>query len=211
MADQPNGVTDLQGSSGSETSRTRQRRGFVLIGIAGLPVLLGSIGVLYTGSLVLLNNLEHPFVFGCLAAAIFGVGFSQLDDKPWLTTLIAVLSLVVAVGWAMLGVMWTAIVDTDQVDSAEAPGGHDYEAVVHEGADVIDTAWWVSVKQHRGLASREWEVDGCISDDFGNTYEDVSWRHGRLIFHTTARDFAIRVDPQSGKPQSRIPADWSAC
>jgi hypothetical protein len=210
---QPNGpVADLHTDPGNANGPTRTRRGVALIGLAWTLVLLGSIGVLYTGNLVWINSLEHPFVFGCLAAGLFAVGIGQLHEESWLHTLTGFLSAGAMIGlmiaWGLIGVFWTHMFGTHTVASADAPGDSRYRAVVVEQSAVIDTLWTVYVRQTRGPLSREWRA-GCISSDPTGTgsIEYVQWRSPRhLVVYTDNGGISTSVDPRTGKPQSPIPS-----
>jgi len=63
--------------------------------------------VLYDGNLVWLNRLEHPFLFGCVAAVAFGVGACELIATHWLRVLVAAVTTIVAGAWSTIG-LWTA-------------------------------------------------------------------------------------------------------
>lgn len=185
-----------------------KRRGLALIAVSVLLVALGTIGVLYDGNLVWINRLEHPFIFGCIAAAAFGAGLVQFIPWPWLRILIGLTSGLVVLAWAMVanfvyvwgGIRWP-------VATTDAPGDHDYQAVVYQQPDVIDTLWTVSIQQTRGLLSRQWHA-GCISSDVtGDGFiQYVQWRSPRhLLVVTDNSGIFISVDPRTGKPQSPIP------
>jgi hypothetical protein len=186
----------------------RKRRGVVLIATSALLVALGTIGVLYNGNLVWINRLEHPFIFGCIAAAAFGVGVVEFIPWAWLRFLIGLASGLVVLGWAMVAsivFVWGGI--SWPVASADAPGDGGYQAVVYEQLDVIDTLWTVSIQQTRGLLSREWHA-GCISNDAtaDSSIEYVQWQSPRhLAVYTANSSIFISVDPRTGKPQSPIP------
>lgn len=114
------------------------RRGLLLIVLAELLVLMGTIGLLYEGNLVWVNRLEHPFVLGCIAAGVFGVGVLQFITKRWQRLLVGFISGCVVVGWFLIGLFWLMLVGTWPVGHADAPGDA-YQAVVVEGNDWIDT------------------------------------------------------------------------
>lgn len=188
-----------------------KRRGLALIATSVLLVALGTIGVLYDGNLVWINRLEHPFIFGCIAAAAFGAGVVEFLPWRWLRFLTGLVSGLVVLGWAMIasivyawgGISWP-------VASADAPGDADYQAVVYEQPDWIDTLWTVSIQQTRGPLSREWRA-GCISNDAtaDPAIEHVIWQSPSHLLVTTANaGIDIYVDPATGKPQPR--AHWMA-
>jgi hypothetical protein len=208
----PNGrIASSHADPGDANGPNRARRGLILIGSAWTLVLLGSIGVLYTGNLVWIHNLEHPFVFGCLAAGLSAAGIGQLQDESWLHALTGLLNVGAMLGlmtaWGIIGLLWTIMVGTHQVASAEAPGDSGYKAVVTEQNNVIDTLWTVYVSQTRGPLSREW-LAGCISSDptGASSIEYVEWQGPRyLVVYTDHSSIGISVDPRTGKPQSSTP------
>jgi hypothetical protein len=213
MDSQPHGnVADLHADPGNANESNRTRLGVILIGLAWTLVLLGAIGVLYTGNLVWINNLEHPFIFGCLAAGLLAVGITQLEDESWWHALTGFLSVGAMIGlmvtWGLVGLFWTGLVGAHPVASADAPGDSGYKAVVVKQDAVIDTRWTVYVQQTRGLLSREWRA-GCISSDLaGNdSIEYVQWRSPRnLVVYTPHGGISTSVDQRTGKPQSPIPS-----
>ena len=213
MEGQSNGhVADVDAHPGEAKGSNRTRVGVVLLGLAWTLVLLPAIGVLYTGTLVWINNLEHPFIFGCLAAGLLAVGITQLEDESWWHALAGFLSVGAMIGllvtWGLIGVFWTSMVGAHPVASADGPDDSGYRAVVVEQDGVIDTLWTVYVRQTRGLLSREWRA-GCISSDLvGNgSIEFVEWRNPRdLVVYTPNGGISTSVDPRTGRPQSPIPS-----
>lgn len=198
-------ATSMDGVESWVSGMPPKRRGLALIATSVLLVALGTVGVLYTGNLVWINRLEHPFVFGCIAAATFGAGLLQLITKRWVRVLVGLISGLGVIGWLCIGVLWLMFAGTWTVASADAPGDSDYQAVVREGSDLIDTVWYISIQQTRGPLSREWYV-GCLSNDLEeDSFEDVSWRSpSRLLVRTAGQTITVPVDPETGKPQSRI-------
>lgn len=199
-------VADPRADRGDANGPNRPRRGLILIEMAWTLVLLGSIGVLYAGNLVWINNLQHPFIFGCLAAGLFAVGISQLEDESWLRALTGFLTVGAMIGlmiaWGLIGLLWTWMVGTHQVASVDAPGDSGYKAVVIEQPDGIDTLGTVYVSQSRGPLSREWPA-GCISSDVNDSssIEDVRWQGPRqLVVTTDDSGILITVDPRTGEP-----------
>jgi hypothetical protein len=180
-----------------------KRRGTALIVGSLLLVIMGTVGVLYDGNLVWINRLQHPFIFGCIAAAAFGAGLVAFIPWRGLRVLIGVASGVVVVGWFMLGLLWLMMGGTVwPVASVDAPGDREYQAVVYEQAVVIDKLWTVSIQQTRGLLSREWPA-GCINSDVNDSssIEDVRWQGPRRLLVTTDHSgILITVDPRTGEP-----------
>lgn len=130
---------DALSASGDDTPRDgtrRERRAVAQIGLSFLLVLMGTVGVLYDGNLLWLNRLAHPFLFGCLATAAFGVGLNQLLSTHWLRTLIATVSIIVGGGWFLIGMVAASVAgDRSLIPDAiaHAPGDHEYKAVVYKG------------------------------------------------------------------------------
>jgi hypothetical protein len=50
-----------------------------------------------------------------------------------------------------------------EVGQVRAPGDAEYEVVRSEAADVIDPIWYVSIRQTRGLFSRQWELAASVA------------------------------------------------
>jgi hypothetical protein len=169
---------------------------------------LGTVGVLYAGSLVWLNWLENPVIFA-VAAGSFGIGACQFISTTWLRVLVGLAGTAVAVACVLIGAVWMAIVGPPMfaVASGVAPGDSDYKAIVIERPDFMDTVWYVSIRQTRGLLSREWPA-GCISNDPTSdpSIEQVIWQSPRrLLVSTGNADVVIHVNPRTGKPESPIP------
>lgn len=74
--------------------------GVLLASGSFLLVALGTVGVLYSGSLAHVETaLEHPFVFGCAAALTMAVAVFLLVPWRWLSGGVAVICVCVAVLW----------------------------------------------------------------------------------------------------------------
>jgi hypothetical protein len=189
---------------------TRQeRRAVALIGLSFLLVLMGTVGVLYDGNLLWLNRLEHPFLFGCLATAAFAVGMRQLLSTHWLRTLVTTATIIVGGGWFLIGLFWAVVAGgTSLIPSAtvDAPSDHEYKAVVHMGKSWLgETYYNVTIRQTRGLLSRQWPA-GCIrSYDTGRApLHQVHWQSPTRLRVTMGRKgdgITIRVDPRTGRPK----------
>jgi len=206
----PGGASAPSNADTSGDEMRRPRRASALVAAAFMLVGLGTVGVLYDGTLVWLNRLEHPFLFGCVAAGAFGVGVCQLLPTGWLRVLVAVACIAVAGAWGLLGIFVVSVFGMSilPVAAADAPGDREYKAVVHEQPDWIDTVWYVSIRQTRGPLSREWPA-GCISNDptADPSIEHVTWQSPRRLLVTTRNaGITIFVDPRTGKPESPIPS-----
>ncbi len=205
----PPGAVSASGDDTPRDGTRRERRAVALIGLAFLLVLMGTVGVLYDGNLVWLNRLAHPFLFGCIATAAFGVGIRELLATHWLRVLVAAASIIVGGGWFLIGLMWVSVAGGRSFipdATADAPGDHEYKAVVHEGHSWLgETYYGVSIRQTRGLLSREWPA-GCIRNDPSGhtTLHRVRWiSPSRLRVTVGWEGFGttIPVDPRTGRPK----------
>jgi hypothetical protein len=207
----PPGRASATGADATSGEGIKRRRwALLLIAVSLLFVLLGTVGALYQGNLIWLNRLEHPFLFGSVAAAAFGVGACRLIATDWLRVLVGMVTIVVGGGWFFLGVMVFSMSGTYlfPAATADAPDDHEYKAVVHKGESWIGDTWYsVSIRQTRGLLSREWPA-GCISGDgnFGPlSIHQVRWpspSRVRVTLGSQAYGTTISVDPRTGKPKS---------
>lgn len=178
----------------------RRRLGFTVIAISHLLVLGGTVGVLAGDpSYVWVERLlNHPFLFGCAAALLFGLGLSLLTRRRWLKVSVLVAGVTVAVAWSAVGAFALMLFGTTPVAKSIAPGGS-HKVVVEEGTNVIDPIWLLAIEQRGGLQARRWEV-GCISGDW-NQFRKVAWRNNRVLEVSTARGQAlVEIDPQTGQP-----------
>ncbi len=205
----PGGSSATEASDTSGDDTRRRRWALLLIAVAFLLVVLGTVGVLYEGDLVLLNRLAHPFLFGCLAAAAFGVGARQLISTHRLRVTVTVATIAVGTAWFCLGLLVVSLfgLPTLPIASVDAPGDRAYQAVVHKhrswGGDYA--VYEVSIRQTRGLLSREW-LAGCISNE-GNGWplHRVRWETPSRLWVTVGYDgygITMAVDPRTGKPKS---------
>jgi hypothetical protein len=206
----PGAVSSPEDDTPSDETK-RERHAVALIGLAFLLVLMGTIGVLYDGNLLWLNRLAHPFLFGCLATAAFGAGLCQLLSTPWLRNLVTTAGIIVFGGWFLIGLMLVSVDGGRSLipaATADAPGDHEYKAVVHKEQSWIGEPYYdVSIRQTRGLLSREWPA-GCISGEslYGGTLaiHQVRWQSPtrlRVTLGWEGYGITIRVDPRTGKPK----------
>ena len=205
----PSGVSATGDDPHSDDTR-RRRWPLVLIALAFGLVLLGSVGVLYDGNLVWLNRLEHPFLFGCVAAVAFGVGVCELIATHWLRVLVAAVTTMVAGAWLLIGLTWVSITGASLLPAAtaSAPGDHEYKAVVYKGQDVLGETWYgVSIQQTHGLLSREW-LAGCLSNGESRpaSLYQVRWQSPSRLRVTLdwayGSSITVSVDPRTGQPES---------
>ncbi len=207
----PPGAVSASGDDTPRDGTRRERHAVALIGSAFLLVLMGTVGVLHDGNLVWLNRLAHPFLFGCLATAAFGVGMCQLLSTHWLRNLVAAASIIVGGGWFLIGLMFVSVAGGRSLiphATADAPGDHEYKAVVHKEQSWMDETYYdVSIRQTRGLLSREWPA-GCISGEglYGGTLSihQVHWQSPtrlRVTLGWEGYGITILVDPRTGRPK----------
>ena len=206
----PGAVASPEDETPSDETK-RERHAVALIGLSLLLVLMGTIGVLYDGNLLWLNRLAHPFLFGCLATTAFGIGMHQLLSTHWLRTLVTTVSIIVGGGWFLIGLMVASVAGGRSLipdATAHAPGDHEYKAVVHKGQQPLideETYYDVSIRQTRGLLSREWPA-GCIRS-YGPGFaplHQVRWQSPtrlRVTLGSEGQGITILVDPRTGRPQ----------
>jgi hypothetical protein len=152
--------------------------------------------------------LAHPFLFGCIAAAAFVAGARQLISTYRLRVAITVATIAVGTAWFCLGFVVVSLfgLPTLPVASVDAPGDREYKAVVHKHRSWFGYAVHeVSIRQTRGLLSREW-LAGCISNE-GNGWplDHVRWEAPSRLWVTVGYEgygITIAVDPRTGKPKS---------
>ena len=178
-------------------------------------VAAGAVGHWNDGALVWVDRLlNHPFVFGVVAAIGFTTGCALLVPRLWLRSMLIVSGVLVAGFWTMAGwyvhVMWA---EPERLSVAAPDGsGSSYEVVVRDSSDgVIDYAWVLSIRQTGSLVAREWYV-GCMSDDAPwNAFKGVTWEdRGRLVVAAHGgKTFTVAVDPTSGRPLDPERSPWT--
>ena len=191
-----------------------RRRAMVLLALSVLLVLAGTVGVLDPLGLVWVERLlDHPFLLGFVAAALFGYGLALLPERVWVGVLLATPCLVVGFGWLAFGFFWSYLFGADMEEvatvSAADGAGRDFEGVMTESG-LLDDWWVISIRQTGSPLAREWEV-GCVNGDL-YTFKGIEW-NGRdeLVLHTLEGDALVDVDAGNGRPRPVAGAPWETC
>jgi hypothetical protein len=143
--------------------------------------------------------LDHVFVYGVVAALMFGLGLTILLPRVP-RVLIATLVVLVALPWAALGALESEFSPEDLAIARAPVGlGSDYEAVARAvSSGVIDPAWTISVRQTGGLLAREWQA--CYIEE-NPQFASLRWEsRTRLVVTTSQGDVSIRVRARDGHP-----------
>lgn len=183
----------------------RRRRGLWLLAASLLLMALAAIGDAGLVHLLLVRRvLEHTLVLGVAAVCLFGAALCHFTTRGWLRFLVGFATACIACAGLALG--WYLSGGGDVVTStAAAPGMSNVRAVVEVNDGVIDQIWTVSVRQDRGLLSREWEVGRTCY-----TSPRVRWEgSSRLIVETSDSSAVIAVDPDTGKPEKGEGQIWA--
>ncbi len=180
-----------------------------------LLVLMGCVGVLATYDLVWMDRLlNHPYVYGVLAALLFGVGLAFFMPRKWLRFLTIAACVAIAGLWALYGLFWSYIDGVEEQATVAAPPGRgaDYQVVVTQGTDVIDPIWFVTIRQRNSWLAREWQV-GCLSGDDGrDSFAWTKWdSRSRLVIRTESRSVTVRINPRTGEPRAVTGNPWNRC
>ncbi len=178
----------------------------LLLGIGSfLLVGFGVLGVGYAGPFFHVRTaFDHPFVFGCAAALMMAGAVSFLVPWRWVAGSTAVLCVGVAAVWGLAGWYFVGSLPPEHTTLAAAPDESGYEVIKTRGSDGwFDSAWYLSIRQTRGLLSREFEL-GCLSNDDPSTaLKSVTWAgSGTLVVSTPSRAVRVRVDSDTGRPIS---------
>jgi hypothetical protein len=125
----------------------------------------------------------------------------------WVPTALAVVAGTVLAGGLVLA--W--VHPSERVDAVESPDAR-LTAVVTEGAAMIDPVWHLTVRQNRGLLSRQWDI-GCLNgDDPANAYESLTWTSPTTIEVRTGGGERLPVDlADDGRPLDRVAVGTSFC
>jgi hypothetical protein len=123
-------------------------------------------------------------------------------------TLVAAGSVIVGGWWFLTGAPWAMATSTSLIPVAttDAPGDRKYKAVVHQGRGWFgETLYYVSIRQTRGLLSRQWPAS-CITNDGtdGASLHQVRWQSPTRLGVTVGWEgygITIPVDPRTGKPK----------
>jgi hypothetical protein len=197
------------GSGDGSIVGSQRRNGLALMAAALVLVAAGAVAVLSEDAgLVWVDRLlRHPFIFGAVAAPLFGLGLKRrFRRRRWVAVPLLVVGVIVGVVWALLGLLATWLVGTTTVARVAAPVGG-YHVVVREGVDAIDPFWDVVIQQDGGPFARQWAV-GCINGDW-NAFRGVSWdATGRLVVKTSGGPAPVVIDPDTVRPQRLTHRQW---
>jgi hypothetical protein len=187
----------------------------VLFASSLVLVAAGVLGVFNPGHFVWVERLlDHPFVFGVVAALSLARACWMLIPWPWVEVPLVVAAGVVALLWGLLGVVFFSVFDEPEVLSLPAPegAGASYELVVRQGDDdIIDVGWMLTIRQTDGLLAREWDL-GCMTNDAGwKPAHKIRWLdRGHLVVQSDVGGaFNVDVDPESGEPVSPGDLPWT--
>lgn len=188
------------------TPATRRRTWWWLapVATAVLLVVAAWFGVRRPGGFVVLAWLSRPFLFGTAALGLLApAAWLAVRHRVWRPVPVAGLVLL-AVGWAGLGVLAKALRDDlSELSRHPSPDG-DKELVLYRGANLIDPTWELRLRSGAGLTTREWDL-GCVNSD-QETLTDVTWTGPTVLrLHLTRRGRVdIAVDAATGRPDSHV-------
>jgi hypothetical protein len=193
---------------GPDKGATAGRRLSVRVRVAAGTALLvaATVGVLVGERYVWADRLlNHPFGFGVLAWVLLSaVLIGRL--RPGLVQ--AVLFTGALCGGLVLagaGVLSSGVGLPSAGEEAAAPGAS-WFAVAAPYTKVIDPAHALTIRQSRGLLSKQWPA-GCLNGDApGDGYASMGWVSDRELHVRTAdgRVLSVRVDPGTGQPQNQV-------
>lgn len=198
-------VASRSESAQAEPASGHRRRGLWLLAASLLLVGLGAVAEAGLVDLVLIRRvLDHPVVLGVAAVCLFGAALCHFTTRGWLRFLVGFATACAAVTEAALS--WYLFAnDPVLLSTSVAPGRSDVRAIVEVSDGVVDQVWTVSVRQNRGLLSREWEVGSTCY-----TSPRVRWEGpSRLVVETSSGSEVIAVDPDTGQPENREGAIWA--
>jgi hypothetical protein len=143
--------------------------------VAGRALVIGSLLLVVAAAVGMLASelvwadrlLNHPILFGVLAAACGTVGVVLAVPWWWLRIVVVVVGVPVTILGAVLGTWMHQWWQEPELESHPAPDGRGtpYEVVVRSSnAAVIDPAWDLQIRQTAGIGARQWDV-GCMNGD----------------------------------------------
>jgi hypothetical protein len=158
--------------------------------------------------------LHHSFLFGVAVLTLLSAAIGSRFRPSFRRTavlLVVVVPLVAHLGWPLVFLQLQSL-GLKELRQIPAPGDAPYTAVVSEGTAVIDPVWVVSIRQSRGILSREWQV-GCLDGDAPQDgYKGMIWLSPTELSIRTedGRQLSVQVDDDSGQPRNPI-ATGSGC
>ena len=193
--------------------RWRQRLAGVLNAVAVLLIVAAGVGHFDPGGLLIVRRvLDHQFPFGVTAVSLVVAadGLRKSQVQAWVATLL----MVTALGW-----LWQLVPDplaemdgSSVVNRMPAPQGKPYRAIMIQPNDYSGPHETVLIQSGHGVWTRQW-VAAC---EGGYELKTASWNGpGQLTItlqddddsHRNGETFVIRVDPDSGRPQTRTDRD----
>jgi hypothetical protein len=173
------------------------------LAVAVLLVGAAVLGRQRPGGFVVLSWVDHPFLFGVAALSLLALAcWLAVPRLEWRLG-VAALLVVLAVGWAALGVLAAGLAD-DPRELSRHPRG-DREVVVYRGSTIIDPTWELRLLSGTGLATREWDL-GCVNSDT-ETFGGVGWTGpSGLRVSVSGRAVDIALDETTGQPDRIISA-----
>lgn len=180
------------------------------MGLSLCLVGLGVFGYYNPSHLMLVDRLlDHVFVFGVAAVLIAAWGLTRALRRQWLSSVVWLVALVVAMMWVVVGAFTSALSSPGPIVAVAAPHA-DYQVTVRATSDgVIDPAWAFSIRQTNGVLAKEWEI-GCISGDNPNySFEGVHWVDANtLIVSLFQEEVIVKVESNSGEPEPAVARPW---
>jgi len=185
----------------------------ILLAGAGLLIVAAVAGAFHHGGLLIARRLDHPLAFGVTAVSLMVAagGLRRSSFRRWVVGLLTV----TALGWLMglyVGAQLSGLVGTRVVNRMPAPQGKPYRAIMVQPEDMSTPTETVLIQSGHGALTRRW-VAACEGmyvlktaswigpDQLSITLQDD------LDPHRNGEMFLIRVDPESGRPQTRTDTD----
>lgn len=189
--------------------RSRSRaQGLAFLVVLSLVLLL-AVRRSESGSLALFREVrQYSWFAAAVVLTMWTVAGARLLKRRWLRLLTATVGAVAVLAVSAIGLLHFWLEPVRGAAKVAAPSER-YSVVVEEGAWGIDTVWRVSVRQSRGLLSREWDV-GCLNGDYPpHSFRAARWQYDETVVLITAgRRALVRVDTESGRPLTRNGDIW---
>src|SRR3954453_908881 len=180
----------------------------ILLAGAGLLIIAAVVGAFHHGGLLIERRLDHPRAFGVTAVSLLVAagGLRRSSLRLWAVGLLTV----TALGWLMglyVAVQLSGLDGTRVVNRMPAPQGKPYQAIMIQPEDMSTPTETVLIQSGHGALTRRW-VAACEGRYVLNT---ASWIGPDQLSITLQDDadphrngelFLIRVDPESGRPQT---------
>jgi hypothetical protein len=197
----------------------RRRLIQTLVALAGLLLVAPVVAALASSELLVVHRaLDHPYLFPVIAVGLVvaAAGLSLRDSSSRRRKAGAMAIMVVGVLGGLFGTEagFLSGLDSDQrvVNHADAPLGKDYQAIMLQSANPSEGIETVLIRSGHGARTRQW-VAAC---EGVYTLKTAAWAEADRLTITLQDDFdprrngetfVIRVDPESGRPQTRTDGD----